>query len=98
MGLIKRDEKWPYIFSVALWRIWYWRNQFIHNVANISVANIMFDIMHYVAQINSSMENIIRPSHERIIKWPFFKLNTDGTRKISGYASAGGPIRNYCGE
>ncbi|KAL9451462.1 hypothetical protein AB3S75_013097 [Citrus x aurantiifolia] len=52
------------------------------------------------------MENIIRPGHEMIIKWlkwtpppwPFFKLNTDGARKISRHASAGGLIRNYCGE
>ncbi|KAH9672775.1 putative ribonuclease H protein [Citrus sinensis] len=68
MGLIKRDEKWPCIFGVVLWRIWYWRNQFIRNIANISVANIVLDIMHH------------------------------GARKISGHASAGGLIRNYCGE
>ena len=30
--------------------------------------------------------------------WPFFKLHIDGTRKISGQASAGGLISNYCGE
>ncbi|KAL9422188.1 hypothetical protein AB3S75_034454 [Citrus x aurantiifolia] len=30
--------------------------------------------------------------------WPLFKLNIDGARKISGHASAGGLIRNYCGE
>lgn len=105
-GLIRRDENWPCIFGVALWRIWYWRNQFIHKAANISVANIVLDITHRAAEINASMENICRPGHERIIKWlkwmappwPFFKLNTDGARKISGNASAGGLIRNYCGE
>ncbi|KAH9734521.1 putative ribonuclease H protein [Citrus sinensis] len=106
MGLIRRDEKWPCIFGVALWWIWYWRNQFIHNDAHISVANIVLDVTHRAAEINASMENICRPGHERIIKWlkwmappwPFFKLNTDGARKISGNASAGGLIRNYCGE
>ncbi|KAH9671615.1 putative ribonuclease H protein [Citrus sinensis] len=106
VGLVRREENWPCIFGVALWRIWYWRNQFIHNDANISVANMVLDITHRAAEINASMENICRPGHERIIKWlkwlappwPFFKLNTYGARKIAGNASAGGLIRNYCGE
>ncbi|KAH9685635.1 putative ribonuclease H protein [Citrus sinensis] len=68
MGLIRRDEKWPCIFCVALWWIWYWQTQFIHNEANISVVNIVLDIIHRATEINSSMKNIIRPGHEMIIK------------------------------
>lgn len=58
MGLIKSDEKQPCIFGVA------WRNQFIHNSANISAANIV--LMHRATAIKSFVENIIRPGQNII--------------------------------
>ncbi|KAH9776498.1 proline transporter 2 [Citrus sinensis] len=68
-------------------KAWHWFNILLFSLVTVATT---------VAAVRT-------PKTERWIywqppRWPFLKLNTDGALKSSGLASAGGLVRNYCGE
>ncbi|KAH9720547.1 proline transporter 2 [Citrus sinensis] len=68
-------------------KAWHWFNVLLFSLVTVATT---------VAAVRT-------PKTERWIywqppRWPVLKLNTDGALKSSGLASAGGLVRNYCGE
>ena len=103
---ITNKEDWTVVFGVTVWRLWYWRNQFVHAHKTCSLSNVIMEVNNRSEELFVLHKSLARqrtPKTERWIcwqppRWPFLKLNTDGALKSSGLASAGGLVRNYCGE
>ena len=74
--------------------------------ASVSIDSMRMDIMSRAEVIHRLTITFEVKHNSRMEKyfgwvpptWPFFKSNTDGVRKYSGVASAGGLIRNTVGE
>ncbi|KAH9804404.1 putative ribonuclease H protein [Citrus sinensis] len=99
------NKLWRVIFGVAIWRLWFWRNRFIFTKDHWESSAIALDIKVRAAEIqrcNSSLTATVKSRVEKWIRWgaptwPWVKLNTDGAKKPSGHAGAGGLIRDYRG-
>ncbi|KAH9722322.1 putative ribonuclease H protein [Citrus sinensis] len=103
----KMDSKlpWDCIFGVAIWRLWFWRNQFIMAGNLVDSKTIYSDIMARASEIHRINISLLsqQPRRKEIFigwlppPWPWYKLNTDGSCKHTGAAAAGGVIRDSVG-
>ncbi|KAH9671332.1 putative ribonuclease H protein [Citrus sinensis] len=97
---------WSVIFGIAIWRLWFWRNQALFNNVQRSNHNIILDIMARAENSYKTMMTLIKPGASKIVKyfgWKLppknaFKLNTDGACKKMNRAAAGGLMRNANGN
>lgn len=104
-GQMVSGINWCIFFGVAIWRLWYWRNQFIFQQQAMDSASIIQDINireKEIQKLNTSSLAVRSRKIKRWIQWkqplcPWCKLNTDGARKQLGASSAGGLIRNHLG-
>ncbi|KAL9411534.1 hypothetical protein AB3S75_045186 [Citrus x aurantiifolia] len=98
-------QGWSLTFGVVIWRLWFWRNKFMFNHEKWECDNIMLDIYSRVAEIQRLSSNSLIAGKRHVETWirwssptwPWVKLNTDGARKDSGVAGAGGLVRDYRG-
>ena len=96
---------WRVTFGIAIWQLWFWRNQFIFTKAFWESNNIAMDIKVRAAEIQRSNLCSLTAGMARVERWicwtaplwPWVKLNTDGAKKSSGNAGAGGLICDYRG-
>ena len=99
-------SSWAVFFGFALWRIWYWRNQFLFNQTKMNCAALLVDV-HSRAEETHKLYN--SPLVTRSIRintwiswlppeWPWCTLNTDGAHKSDGISTAGGLIRDHLGR
>ncbi|KAL9454363.1 hypothetical protein AB3S75_009869 [Citrus x aurantiifolia] len=104
-GINKVVDDWTCLFGVAVWKIWFWRNQFIFNHNAPCCTQMATEIRSWVHDIHIARAclNVVRTSKTiQEIGWQapsesFFKLNTDGSRLKNGLASAGGLVRDCSG-
>ena len=97
---------WTCLFGVTIWRLWFWRNQNLHNGVTNSTSHIVIDIKCRTEEIQKINQSLFVPADMKVEKhfgwvapsWPWFKLNTDGSHKSSGLSSVGGLIQNCDGE
>ncbi|KAH9728215.1 putative ribonuclease H protein [Citrus sinensis] len=100
------QEYWRVCFGVAVWRLWYWRNDvlfnhgswesgFIATVIKVRTHEILRCIHQPLLGKQQRVETLIR---WKAPIWPCVSLNTDGARKGSGHAGAGGWIRDFNGN
>ncbi|KAH9718348.1 putative ribonuclease H protein [Citrus sinensis] len=104
----KMDSELPCdcFFGVAIWRLWFWRNQSIMAGNLVDSKTIYSDIMARASEIhrinNSHLSQ--QPRRKEIFigwmppPWPWCKLNTNGSCKHTGAAAAGGVIRDSVGH
>lgn len=93
-----KEVHWRSFFGVAIWRLWFWRNQFLFNHNSLdseSMVNDIFMRAKEIQQINDSLLSLGVSKLERWIAWspptwPWCKLNTVGAAKRFGNSSAGG--------
>ncbi|KAK9190090.1 hypothetical protein WN943_018691 [Citrus x changshan-huyou] len=96
---------WRVLFGVAIWRIWFWRNHFIFTKDYWESNTIAMDIKVRATEIQRSNSFSFAAGTTRIERWirwtapvwPWVKLNSDGAKKSSGIAGAGGLIRDFRG-
>ena len=97
---------WSVIFGIAIWHLWFWRNQALFKKVQRSSQNITLDIMTRAENSHKTMMALIKPGASKIVKYfgwkpppeNAFKLNTDGACKKMNMAVAGGFIRNAIGN
>lgn len=97
---------WFVIFGIAIWRLWFWRNQALFKNVQRSNHNIILDIMIRAENSHKTMMTLIKPGASKTVKhfrWKLppenaFKLNTDGACKKMYMVAAGGLIRNANGN
>ncbi|KAH9781699.1 reverse transcriptase domain-containing protein [Citrus sinensis] len=96
-------SNWAVFFGFALWRIGYWRNQFLFNQTMMDYAASLVDV-HSRAEETHKLHN--SPLVTRNIRankwiswhppeWPWCTLNTDGAHKSDGISTTGGLIRDH---
>ncbi|KAH9750277.1 putative ribonuclease H protein [Citrus sinensis] len=98
-------QGWSLTFGVVIWRLWFWRNKLMFNHEMWESDRIMLDIYSRVAEIQRCFNSSLGAGQRHVEKWirwsspswPWVKLNTDGARKDSGVAGAGGLVRDYRG-
>ncbi|KAH9768779.1 putative ribonuclease H protein [Citrus sinensis] len=98
-------QLWSLTFGVVIWRLWFWRNKVVFNHDKWESDRIMLDISSRVVEIQRCCISSFNAGKRRVEKWirwssptwPWVKLNTDGARKDSGVAGAGGLVRDYRG-
>ena len=99
-------DLWRVTLGIAIWRLWFWCNQFIFTKAFSESNNIAMDVKVRVAEIQRSNLCSLTAGMTRVERWicwtaplwPWVKLNTDGAKKSSGNAGAGGLICDYRGN
>ncbi|KAH9763649.1 putative ribonuclease H protein [Citrus sinensis] len=100
------NKEWSCIFGVAIWCIWVARNQLLFEDKVVNVESMVRDIRVRAEEIIRTSEAFQSDRDLRIQKmfgwlpprWPYYKLNSDGARKGSGLAGAGGLIRDATGK
>ena len=60
---------WPVMFGVAVWRIWYWRNQVMFNNKSWNGDLIVRDIKARAENICSTLLSIVYRRNARLQKW-----------------------------
>ena len=99
-------EYWRVCFGVAVWRLWFWRNNFLFNHGSWESGFIATDIKARTQEILRCIHQPLHGNQQRVetmirwkaLIWPCVSLNTDGAMKGSGYAGAGGLIRDSNGN
>ncbi|KAH9791204.1 putative ribonuclease H protein [Citrus sinensis] len=100
------QEHWRVCFGVAVWRLWFWKNNFLFNHGSWESGFIATDIKARTKEILRCIHQPLhgkQPRVETMIRWkapiwPCVSLNTDGAMKRFGYAGAGGLLRDYNGN
>ena len=96
----------PSLFGIAIWKFWFWRNQFIFSHNAPCYTQIVTEIRSWVHDIHIAEAGLNFVSNSKIIReisWQappesFFKLNIDGSRLKNGLASAGGLVKDCSGK
>ncbi|KAH9796396.1 putative ribonuclease H protein [Citrus sinensis] len=99
-------SSWAVFFGVALWRIWFCRNQFLFNQKMMDPAALLVDV-HTRAEKTHKLYN--SPLVTRNIwankwiswhppEWPWCTLNTDSAHKFDGIFITGGLIQDHFGH
>lgn len=97
--------KWTTFLGVAIWHLWFWRNQFQFEGGPIGSMSLVNDIMARDEEIHRLNTSSLGMTHRKIegwIRWsapsqPRCKLNIDGALKSNGAASVGGLVRDHNG-
>ena len=95
-----------HLFGVAVWKIWFWRNQFLFSQKSPYCTHVVAEIKYWTQDIQNARSTFSFGQSNQIIKdvgWQapldlFFKLNTDGSQLKNGLASAGGLVRDCSGK
>lgn len=103
---LKRKLNWSCFFGIAIWRLWFWRNQFQLNHMALDTASMINDILMRTKEIHHLNNSPLHTGINKVEKWigwsapiwPWCKLNTDGACKRLGEASTGGLIRDFNGK
>ncbi|KAH9673090.1 reverse transcriptase domain-containing protein [Citrus sinensis] len=106
MGNHGSNREWSCIFGVAIWCIWVARNQLLFENKVVNAESMVRDIKIRAEEILRTSEAFQSDSGLRVQdmfgwlppRWPYYKLNSDGARKGSGLAGAGGLIRDATGR
>ncbi|KAL9453582.1 hypothetical protein AB3S75_009233 [Citrus x aurantiifolia] len=105
-GINEVGDEWACLFGVAIWKIWFWRNQFLFSQKSPYCTHVVAEIKSWAQDIQNARSTLSFGQSNKIIKdvrWQappesFFKLNTDGSRLKNGLASAGGLVRDCSGK
>ena len=100
---LQNGLKWSCFFGVAIWGLWFWRNQFIIKHFTLGRTDLLNDVMDRAEEIQHLFNSSLMPGRQKIEKWfgwsapvwPWCKLNTDEACKQLGVSSVGGLIRDY---
>lgn len=98
--------KWTCFFGVAIWRLWFWRNQFILQHSFLGRNDMFHDVLGRAEEIQSLYNSTLMTSGRKCEKlvgwytpiWPWYKLNTDGACKQLGVSSVGSLIGDHNGR
>ncbi|KAH9770878.1 putative ribonuclease H protein [Citrus sinensis] len=101
-GINEVGDECACLFGVAIWKIWFWRNQFLFSQKSPCCNHVVAEIKSWAQDIQNARSTLSFGQSNKIIKdvrWQappesFFKLNTDGSRLKNGLASAGGLVRD----
>ena len=82
---VNNIANWSVFFGIGLWRIWYWRNQFVFNQTSTGSGALMAEMCKI--QNHPLVTGKIRAAQWiRWISpaWPWCTLNTNGAHKANG--------------
>lgn len=93
-------EYWRVCFGVAVWRLWFWRNDVLFNHGSWDNGFIATDIKAQNHEILRCIHQPLLVKQHRVetlirwkaLIWSYVSLNTDGAKKGSEYTGAGGLI------
>ncbi|KAH9793075.1 putative ribonuclease H protein [Citrus sinensis] len=85
VGGLGSVSNWAIFFGIALWRLWFWRNQFIFNQVSMDPNVVLMDVF-------------TRTISWKPPDWPWCALNCDGAHNREGISTAGGLIRDHFGR
>lgn len=89
-----------------MWRLWFWRNDVLFNHGSWDSSFIVTNIKARTHEILRCIQQPMTIKQHKVEKmihwkapiWPSVTLNTDGDKKWSGHAGAGGLIRDFNGN
>ena len=98
--------EWSCMFGVAIWRLWFWRNQYQFNKVSTDSIRMAQDVLIRAEEITSSNKSGLNGPTRKVEKWigwqppvwPLCKLNSDGACKRNRGSFAGGILRNSNGD
>ena len=99
-------SNWSIFFGIGVWRIWFWRNQFVFNQNSMDPMALLVDVSFRAEEMSKIHSHCLVTGRLKIDKWirwhppewPSCTLNTDGAHKANGVSTAGGLIRNFSGR
>ncbi|KAH9670623.1 putative ribonuclease H protein [Citrus sinensis] len=99
-------RNWVCFFGIAIWRLWYWRNQFWVNGLAMDSLSMVNDVKARTEEVILIQGSSLSLTNKKVNKWigwsppnwPWYKLNSDGACKVNGVAAAGGLIRDHSGH
>ncbi|KAK9181143.1 hypothetical protein WN944_024280 [Citrus x changshan-huyou] len=99
-------SNWSVFFGIGVWRIWFWRNQFVFNKTSMDPMALLVDVSLRAEEMSKIHNHCLVTGRLKIDKWirwhppdwPWCTLNTDGAHKANGVSTAGGLIRDYSGR
>ena len=105
-SMVGNVSSWAGFFGVALWRIWFWRNQFLFHQRLMVPSALLVDVYTRAKEIHKVHNHPLITKNIRVHKWiswhpptwPWCTLNTDGAHRVHGTSTAGGLIRDHLGR
>lgn len=103
---VNNIANWSVFFGIGMWRIWYWRNQFVFNQISTSSGALMADVSMCTAEMCKIHNHALVTRKIKVAQWirwipptwPWCTLNTDGAHKANGVSTVGGVIRDWSGR
>ncbi|KAH9669858.1 putative ribonuclease H protein [Citrus sinensis] len=105
-SMVGNVSNWAIFFGVALWRIWFWRNQFLFHQRLMVPSVLLVNVHTRAEEIHKLHNHPLITKNTRVQKWiswhppawPWCTLNTDGAHRIHGTSTVGGLIRDHLGR